>query len=121
LCLQSCGCPLSKRKTKKLLEISEDYFDLPLDPRDDSDLEEDFSGRLADIFDIKYKKEHAKEKKVLDKKLKKIERKWNEYAEKARKLGIDTTVFCNQTCSHDCFLEADQSSYEILTKCLIRV
>lgn len=119
MCLQSCGCPANVNKTKDLLQDQEDYFEMPLDPRSSEELSAEFQGELADIINKKYKNEEEKEKKVLNKKLQKIERKWDEYAENARKIGVNTTVFCNQTCSHDCFLEADKSTYEILTQCLI--
>ena len=64
---------------------------------------------------IEKKKQEAK----LNSKLEKIEKKWNDYVENANKLGVDPLVFCNQTCSHDCFLEANASTYDILTGCLI--
>lgn len=66
-----------------------------------------------------YDNDEKKDKKHLDKKLSKIEKKWNDYVENANKLGVDPLVFCNQSCSHDCFLEAEKSTYDILTGCLI--
>jgi len=56
------------------------------------------------VLDDKYnttKKQQETEKQELNKKLAKIEQKWNEYVANANKIGIDPTVFCNQTCSHD--------------------
>uniref|UniRef100_A0A7S3KEM5 Uncharacterized protein n=1 Tax=Euplotes crassus TaxID=5936 RepID=A0A7S3KEM5_EUPCR len=92
---------------------------MPLDPRSDGEIGEELQGKLSDVVNKKYKNEAAKKKKVLDSKLKKIEKKWNKYADDARKLGINTTVFCDETCSHECFLQADQATYDVLTKCLI--
>ena len=120
VCLQSCGCPANQNKTKDLLKASEDYFDLPLDPRSDEEISEEYQTKIAEMVGNKFEKKEMKERKVLNKKLRKIEKKWDEYVEDANKLGVNTTVFCNQTCSHDCFLEADQSAYEILTSCLIK-
>lgn len=118
-CLQSCGCPANKTISEDLLEKGEDYFKLPLDPRSGDELAVEFQGKLADVIAEKFNKTQEKEKVVLNKKLKKVEEKWNDYVKNADKLGLDPKVFCNQTCSHDCFLEADQTTYDILTGCLI--
>ena len=128
-CLQTCGCPSNKNATEALLKRSEDYFTQPLDPRSSDELAADFQKRLSKILAKKFNKtdeledededEEAKYQRKLNSKLVKIERKWNDYVENANKLGVDPTVFCNQTCSHDCFLEANESPYDILTGCLI--
>lgn len=96
-CLQSCGCPKDKKQTEGLIKRSQDYFDAPLDPRSSDEIAAEFQGKLADVIAETFNKKEAKEKKVLNKKLQKIEDKWNRYVENANKLGIDTQVFCNQT------------------------
>lgn len=112
----------------KLIKKGADYFKLPLDPRSNDDLAAEFQGKLADAIAKSFNKtekvepevkKEEKEKQVLNEKLRKIEKKWDEYVENANKLGVDPKVFCNQTCSHECFLDADKSTYEILTTCLI--
>mmetsp|Transcript_39396 Transcript_39396/g.38941 ORF Transcript_39396/g.38941 Transcript_39396/m.38941 type:complete len:152 (+) Transcript_39396:300-755(+) len=100
-CLQSCGCPSNKKRSDLLLKKQKEYFDLPLDNKTDDELAQEFAGKIADLVTHKDTEKQTKERQVLDKKLRKIERKWDEYAENAKNLGINATVFCNQTCSHD--------------------
>jgi len=118
-CLQSCGCPKNETISDELLEQSEMYFKLPLDPRDSNDIAADFQTKLTIAVSSSFNKDAFKEQKLLNKKLQHIEHKWDEYVRNANKLGVDPLVFCDQTCSHDCFLEADKSTYDILTSCLI--
>jgi hypothetical protein len=130
MCYISCGCPADEEARDELLEQSEEYYSQPLDPRTDDQITAEWNGKLADGIDKKSKQTDTSERKVLDKKLNKLERKWDKYVADATAIGIDPTVSCNLTCSHDCFLETDEAStpvaddgselYNILTGCLIK-
>lgn len=86
---------------------------------DEEDVGDDFEDYINKAKERYAEKRAAKEKKILNRKLQKVEERWDEYVSDATKIGVDPLVFCNQTCSHDCFLEADKSTYDILTGCLI--
>lgn len=125
-CLQSCGCPNDANKTQDLLKASDDFFKEPVLNKTDDQLNDEFEAQLNQTFSdmygpTKYEREEAqkaaKEKEYLHNKLTKIETHWNQYVKDANALGVDPKVFCNETCSHDCFVSADaaDSVYDVLT------
>lgn len=118
-CIQSCGCPQDEAKANQLLLKSQAYYNLPLNPKTDADLNAEFQAKLSDMITSKYKQAEDKVKFELNTQLGKIERKWNEYVANANRIGVDPVVFWNQTCSHDCFANSLNSTYNILTGCLI--
>ena len=73
-CLQSCGCPNNANKTEQLLLKSQAYFNLPLDPRSEAEINAEFQGKLSDMITQKYKDAENKVKFELNTHLGRLEK-----------------------------------------------
>ena len=90
-----------------------------MDPRGEEEISAEFQGKFVDLISTKYKKTEKKSASRLNKHYEKLEKKWNDYVSHANRIGVNPTVFCNTTCSHEWFSKMTENGHHLLFGCLM--